>query len=162
VTFCADAPWGVLGKPFPRFRMALHAISFREGSFSRRVMPSLCTLWCGLAAARRRPRALMLSQSLNPIKLDSRPAVSAWRPLVDRMLPEETRSEWVARPAIRAVMISAAARFAAMRFDQPGGAAAEGVDPTGRFDPGPARCPALFFGAPYKEIATHLGLDEET
>jgi DNA-binding CsgD family transcriptional regulator len=65
-------------------------------------------------------------------------------------------------PAIR-VMIYAAASFAAMRLDQLVGMAAEGAHPTARLTPRElAVLRLLSFGAPSKEIATHLGLGEET
>jgi len=66
----------------------------------------------------------------------------------------------VVTPAVR-VIIYAAASFAAMRLDQLVGAAAESVP--ARLTPRELAVLRLVsFGAPFKEVATYLGLGEET
>jgi DNA-binding CsgD family transcriptional regulator len=68
----------------------------------------------------------------------------------------------VVTPAIR-VIIYAAASFAAMRLDQLVGGAAEGVNVSARLTPRElAVLRLLSFGTPFKEVAKHLGLGEET
>src|SRR5262245_35023222 len=68
----------------------------------------------------------------------------------------------VATPPVR-VIVYAAASFAAMRLDQLVGAAAEGINVSARLTPRElAVLRLLSFGIPFKEVAVHLGLGQET